>query len=76
MSLATSAFPGIRASIMLWPDNPARGTFSPSEMRSASDAGTRLSSGPVILYEQTLAFGGLGYDWFATLDALKAGTGS
>ena len=43
---------------------------------SASDAGTRLSSGPVILYEQTLAFGGLGYDWFATLDALKAGTGS
>jgi hypothetical protein len=76
VSLATRAFPGLRASIMVWPDNPGVGTYSASEMRTAVDAGTRFSSGPVIIYEQTLAFGGLNYDWFATLDAIKAATGA
>jgi hypothetical protein len=71
----TQVFPTAHGSAMLWPDNYQSGPFSPSDMAAAFDAATRRSTGPVILYEQSLAFGGLGYDWPATLAAIKAALG-
>jgi len=73
VSRTTTAFPGLRASAMLWPDNPAS-PYAPSSMAVAFDAATRRSTGPVVLYEQSLVYGGLGYDWPATLAAIKAAT--
>jgi len=77
VSRATQAFPTVSASVMMWPDNnEGHGVFSPSEMRIAFDAATRLSTGPVLLYEHTLVYGGQGYDWSATLAAIKSGIGA
>ena len=77
VSRITQVFPTVHASAMLWPDNNESRyePFSPSDMAAAFDAATRRSTGPVILYEHSLAFGGLGYDWPATLAAIKAALG-
>ena len=55
---------------MLWPDNPAR-PYDPSDMAAAFDAATRRSTGPVVLYGD-LVYGSSGYNWPATLAAIKA----
>jgi hypothetical protein len=61
---------------MLWPDNDeCNMMFTPAEMAAAFDAATRRSTGPAIMYEHSLAYGGLGYDWPATLAAIKAALG-
>ena len=74
---AGQAFPGLSASVMLWPDNnEGHGAFSPADMRTAFEAATRLSTGPAILYEHSLVYGGQGYDWPATLAAIKSGIGA
>jgi hypothetical protein len=77
VSRITQVFPTVHASAMLWPDNHESRSepFSPSDMATAFDAATRRSTGPVILYEHSLAYGGLGYDWPATLAAIKAALG-
>ena len=76
VSRVTSAFPGVHASAMLWPDNDeSHAPFTPAEMTTAFEAATRRSTGPVILYEQSLVYGGLGYDWRATLLAIKTAVG-
>ena len=71
VSRATTAFPALKASAMMWPDNPYR-PAAPSDMAAAFDAATRRSTGPVILYEHYLVYGGSDYDWLATLAAIKA----
>lgn len=77
VSRITQVFPTVHASAMLWPDNNESRSemFSPSDMAAAFDAATRRSTGPVVLYEHSLAYGGLGYDWPATLAAIKAALG-
>jgi hypothetical protein len=76
VSRITQVFPSVHGSAMLWPDNNECGAmFSPADMATAFDAATRRSTGPVVLYEQSLAYGGLGYDWPATLAAIKAALG-
>jgi hypothetical protein len=67
---AAAAFPGLRAAPMIQPDNAGRGGFSAGEMRAAFDAATRRSTGPVVMYEETLAYGGF-YNWGPTLDAIS-----
>jgi hypothetical protein len=73
VSRATTAFPGLRASVMLWPDNDeSHAPFTAADMATAFEAATRRSTGPVILYEESLVYGNHGYDWPATLAAIKA----
>jgi hypothetical protein len=62
---------GVKASVMLWPDNDeARGPYSPADMHTAFEAATRLCTGPVIMYQHTLHQDGAA--WAAWLAAIKA----
>ena len=73
VALTTARFPGIRASAMLWPDSrESHGAFSPAEMQTAFSAAARVSTGPVFLYQQSLANGSDVKAWRAWLAAIKA----
>lgn len=53
--LAQATTPGVLAAGMLWPDNDeSHGTFTPSEFRTALEVATRISTGPVVVYEHQL----------------------
>jgi hypothetical protein len=73
VSRATKRFPGMKASVMLWPDNSeGHGAFSPDDVQDAVAAATRLSTGPVFLYQQSLATGSDVSAWKEWLAAIKA----
>jgi hypothetical protein len=73
VGLTLQRFPGIQASVMPWPDNDeGHGFFSPDEMQYAFDWATRESTGPVFLYQHTLAC--LCGTWPQWLAAIKAAT--
>ena len=72
VELTTARFPGIHASVMLWPDNSeSHGPFSPDEMQTAFAAAARLSTGPTFLYQQSLADGSRVTEWRAWLASIK-----
>jgi hypothetical protein len=66
VGLMESLFPGVDASIMLWPEN---GSSSPG----AAAVGSRLSTGPVVIYNQHLIDGA--YDYGPYLAGLRAALG-
>jgi len=74
-NLTTQVFPGAHASIMVWPDNDeSHGPFSPEQMQVALEAATRLSTGPVVVYEHHLIDGT--FNWQPMLAAIKAAVGA
>ena len=75
VTLAKQRFPSpnFTASIMYWPDNDeGHGAFSPAEIQYATDQATKYSTGPIFLYQHTLA--ALAGTWPQWLTAIKTAT--
>ena len=73
VALAKQRFPSpnFTASVMNWPDNDeGHGAFSPAETQYAFDMATKNSTGPVFLYQHTLAaLSGTWPQWLAAINA-------
>ena len=73
VDLTTKRFPGIKASVMLWPDNSeGHGPFSPDDTEEGFSNAARISTGPVFLYQQSLATGSNVTEWRAWLSAIQS----